>query len=190
MFEQSALLCEIGNLRKFALRLTKNAHDAEDLVQSTLLRALEKKEYFKDDTNLFSWTSKIMFNLFVSSYRQKKKFGTQYDPTPYIEQVAVGPSQEATTDLHTVSDSMKRLSPEHREILILICVNGLRYEDASEMLQIPVGTVRSRLSRARKQLQDMLASPPPAASAYGISGNFLIPPAANGGWTTRNVSAA
>jgi RNA polymerase sigma-70 factor (ECF subfamily) len=160
MFQQEEIVGEIGNLRKFALRLTKNAHDADDLVQSTLLRALEKKEYFQNDTNLFSWASKIMFNLFVSSYRQKKKFETQYDPAPYIETMSAGPAQEANADLAIVGHSMQQLSPEHREILMLVCVQGMRYEEASEMLQVPVGTVRSRLSRARKQLQDMLTTPP------------------------------
>jgi RNA polymerase sigma-70 factor (ECF subfamily) len=156
MFQPQSLIDEMGSLRKFALRLTKNTHEAEDLVQATLLRALEKKDYFQENTNLFSWTSKIMFNLFVSSYRQKKKFETQYDPTPYIEQVSIGPTQEANVDLVTVSEGMQLLSPGHREILMLVCVQGMRYEDASAHLGIPVGTVRSRLSRARKQLQDIL----------------------------------
>ena len=159
MFKQEALVNEMENLRKFALRLTRNASDAEDLVQATLLRALEKKDYFQDGTNLFSWTSKIMFNLFASQYRHKKKFDTQYDPTPYIEQAAIGPSQEVSADLAKVRETMKQLSKEHREMLILVCVRGMRYEEVSEMLQIPVGTVRSRLSRARKQLQDLLAPP-------------------------------
>lgn len=164
MFKQEKLVSEIGNLRKFALRLTKNGHDADDLVQSTLLRAMEKQSYFQENTNLFSWTSKIMFNLFVSEYRQKKKFETQYDPEPYIEQVSIGPSQEVNADLATVGACIQKLSPEHREILLLVCVRGLSYEDASEMLKIPVGTVRSRLSRARKQMQDLL-TPSPALAA-------------------------
>jgi len=157
MFQQEALIEEMPKLRKFALRLTKNAHNAEDLLQSTMLRALEKKDYFQNGTNLFSWTSKMMFNLFVSGYRQKKKFETQYDPAPYIDQMSMGPTQEAHVDLVTVSEGMKRLSAEHREILLLVCVQGMRYEEASELLSIPVGTVRSRLSRARSQLQDIMA---------------------------------
>lgn len=159
MFEQQALIEQIGRLRKFTLRLTRNTHNAEDLVQATLLRALEKKDYFESNTNLFSWTSRIMFNIFVSNYRHKKKFETQYDPEFYIEQLSMRPSQEASVDLATVCDSMKALSPEHREILELVCVKGLQYEEASEMLQIPVGTVRSRLSRARVQLQTLMTPP-------------------------------
>jgi RNA polymerase sigma-70 factor, ECF subfamily len=160
MFQQEALVNEMGKLHKFALRLTKDSHNAEDLLQSTMLRALEKKEYFQSGTNLFSWASKVMFNLFVSGYRQKKKFETQYDPAPYIDRMPVGPSQEAYVDLATVTESIKRLSTEHREIFQLICVKGVRYEEASEMLNIPIGTVRSRLSRARHQLQGVLAPTP------------------------------
>lgn len=165
MLKQNDLINEMDKLRKFALRLTKNAHNAEDLLQSTMLRALEKKEYFQNETNLFSWTSKIMFNLFVSGYRQKKRFETQYDPAPYIDQMSIGPSQEAHVDLITVNEGMKRLNHEHREILLLVCVKGMSYEEASDTLKIPVGTIRSRLSRARDHLQDILAPVP----SYRIS---------------------
>jgi RNA polymerase sigma-70 factor (ECF subfamily) len=158
MFQDHALIDEISNLRRFALRLTKNTHDAEDLVQSTLLRAMEKKTYFQDGTNLFSWTSKIMYNLFVSSYRQKKKFETQYDPEPHIGQMSVDPNQESRADLVKVGECISSLSAEHRDILLLVCVKGLSYEDAASALSIPVGTVRSRLSRARRHLQEMLTT--------------------------------
>jgi len=159
------------------LRLTRNASDADDLVQSTVLRAMEKNDYFQENTNLFSWTSKIMFNLFVSQYRHKKKFEIQHDPDFYIAQAFEAPCQEACTDVLTVKDNIKKLSLKHRNILILVCVMGFQYEEVAEMLKIPVGTVRSRLSRAREQLQDMLASPSPAAvlrfSARKMNASFL-----------------
>ncbi len=160
MFQQEALIDEMGKLRKFALRLTKNTHNAEDLLQSTLLRALEKKQHFHDGTNLFSWTSKIMFNLFVTGYRHKKRFDTQYDPAHYIDRMSVGPTQEAHVDLIAVGEGMERLSPEHREALMLVAVHGMSYESAAKALHIPVGTVRSRLSRARNHLQNVLAPVP------------------------------
>jgi RNA polymerase sigma-70 factor (ECF subfamily) len=153
MFNSNALVKEMDNLRKFAFRLTGNMTDAEDLLQSTVLRALEKKDYFQEDTNLFKWTSKIMFNLFVSTYRRKKKFETRYDPENYLEKASVDSDQEAKTELRLVRETMKKLSDEHREILVLVCVKGMRYEEVASMLSIPVGTVRSRLSRAREQLQ-------------------------------------
>ncbi|MEZ0223297.1 MAG: RNA polymerase sigma factor [Alphaproteobacteria bacterium] len=158
MFQSQALVAEIVKLRGFAMRLTKNPADAEDLVQATLLRALEKKEYFLEGTSLFSWTSRIMFNLFASAYRHHKKFGTSHDPEPYIGRTSVKPAQEACVDLAIVREAMKRLKPQMRNVLIAICIKGLRYEEVSELMQIPVGTVRSRLSRARKQLQELLAS--------------------------------
>ncbi len=156
MFQEQALINEIGKLRRFALGLTKNTQNADDLFQSTILRALEKKDYFLDGTNLFSWTSKMMFNLFVSGYRHRKKFETRYDPAPYIDKVSVGPAQEGCADLHIVMDYIHRLCPEHQEVLQLVCVDGLSYEEAAQALSIPVGTVRSRLSRAREHLQAAL----------------------------------
>lgn len=156
MFKQEELVHEMGNLRKFALRLTRNVTEAEDLVQTTLLRAIEKKDYFQEGTNLFSWTSKIMFNLFVTGYRRKKKFESQYDPEPHIMNSPVDAPQEMSTDLILVRQAMKQLSKEHYEMLVLVCIKGMRYEEVAEHLEIPVGTVRSRLSRARRQLQDLL----------------------------------
>ncbi len=159
MFKHEALVHEMPNLRKFALRLTRNVHEAEDLVQSTLLRAIEKQDLFEENTNLFSWASKIMFNLFVTGYRRKKKFESQYDPEPHIMASSMEAPQEMTVDLGLVRQAMQRLSKEHREMLILVCIKGMRYEEVSEFLQIPVGTVRSRLSRARSALQQLMDHP-------------------------------
>jgi RNA polymerase sigma-70 factor (ECF subfamily) len=156
MFNSASLIKESVNLRKFALRLTRNASDADDLLQATLLRAIEKEESFETGTSLFKWTSKIMFNLFVSDYRRKSRFETQYSPEPYIDSLSIQAPQESIVDLRTVQRAMESLTPEHREILTLICVKGLRYEEASSLLSIPIGTVRSRLSRARENLQALL----------------------------------
>jgi RNA polymerase sigma-70 factor (ECF subfamily) len=175
MFEKEEIVSEISSLRKFALRLTKNGSDAEDLVQATVMRALEKSDYFQDGTNLFSWSSKIMFNLFVSQYRHKNKFETQYDSTPYLEQIVTGPSQESCTDLAIVRESMERLSREHREILIRVCVQGMSYEEVAELLHVPVGTVRSRLSRARQQLQDLLTPDKKKLAAFPYNYKTLPP---------------
>lgn len=164
MFEQTALIQEMENLRRFALRLTGKMHDAEDLLQSTVLRAIEKKHLFQDDTDLFKWTSKIMFNLFVSDYRRKTKFESKYDPENYLENEAVEATQDIKTELSQVGDAMKQLSDDHKEILVLVCVKGMQYQEVSELLQIPVGTVRSRLARARDSLQQVMDMPRYAAA--------------------------
>ncbi len=159
MFKNSDLIEQTETLRKFACRLTGNRCDAEDLVQSTILRALEKKHLFKEDSNLCGWTSKIMFNLFVSDYRRKTKFETQYDPESYIERESVDADQETKMELEDIRTAMRELSNDHREILMMICVKGMQYAEVSEILQIPVGTVRSRLSRARENLQAVMDTP-------------------------------
>ncbi|MCC7305680.1 MAG: sigma-70 family RNA polymerase sigma factor [Alphaproteobacteria bacterium] len=159
MFIYNDLVAEMDSLRKFARRLTQNPHNAEDLLQSTLLRALEKKHLFEPGTNLFRWTSKIMFNLFVSDYRRRTKFETQYDPEHYMAKLSVEPEQETKVELLKVNEAISRLSPDHREILVLVCAQSMSYETVASALDIPVGTVRSRMARARENLQKILDMP-------------------------------
>ncbi len=156
MFYQADLVNEMDGLRKFAFKLTRSASDADDLVQSTVLRALEKKHLFKEDSNLFAWTSKIMYNLFVSAYRRKTKFETQYDPEDYIKKQSIDANQDVKIELKNVKRAMQTLSKDHREVLIMVCVQGMSYAEVAKTLNIPVGTVRSRLFRARETLQSMM----------------------------------
>lgn len=166
MFANAELITEMNRLQKFACKLTHNKSDADDLVQSTILRAIEKKHLFEPGSNLFSWTSKIMYNLFVSSYRRKTRFESQYDPDIHIQNESVAASQDTHMEFQDVDRAMAALSEEHKAVLMMICVNGMRYSEVSESLQIPVGTVRSRLSRARDALQDALKDVNPELMAY------------------------
>ncbi|MCC3306407.1 sigma-70 family RNA polymerase sigma factor [Sneathiella sp. HT1-7] len=159
MFNNQELTTEVSGLRNFARRLTQNNHDAEDLLQYTLLRAIEKKHLFQENTDLFKWTSKIMYNQFASDYRRKAKYETKYDPESYLEAESIEAPQDKQMELKTVNEAMNRLSHEHQEILILICVQGLSYQEVSDFLKIAIGTVRSRLSRARESLQQLLEAP-------------------------------
>ena len=157
MIQSKDLLAITARLKKFALRLTKNNQDADDLLQSTFLKALENQHSFEAGSNLFGWTSKIMFNLFASAYRQQKKFYSQYDNELAIAQIAVEPQQEFCADLKLVGQKMMQLSAEHQQILALVCIQELSYELVANILKIPIGTVRSRLSRARGQLKYLLS---------------------------------
>lgn len=159
MFNNQELTTEVSGLRNFARRLTQNNHDAEDLLQYTLLRAIEKKHLFQENTDLFKWTSKIMYNQFASDYRRKAKYETKYDPESYLEAESIEAPQDKQMELKTVNEAMSKLSHEHQEILILICVQGLSYQEVSDFLNIAIGTVRSRLSRARESLQQLLEAP-------------------------------
>lgn len=165
MFSQNDLLVETARLKKFALRLTRNKFDADDLTQSTCLRALEKSHLFQDGTNLFSWTSKIMYNLFVTNYQRRMKFDNSFDPDSYLKKLPVAPMQEIEVELSNVKRGMAQLNAIHREIILLVCVKGMRYDEVSKYLHIPIGTVRSRLWRAREQLQIIMATPRSTAQA-------------------------
>lgn len=173
MFTQAQLIQEMPKLRKFAQKLTRNNAEAEDLTQSTLLRALEKTTYFETGTDLFKWTSKIMYNLFVTDYRRKVKFETQYDPESYIDNRAVEPDQHVKLELKAVNAAMNQMSNEHKEILIMVCVKGMQYQEVADMLAIPVGTVRSRLSRARNQLQALMEGPATPSVPYNAEHDII-----------------
>ena len=172
MFNNSELMEQSNRLEKFAYKLTRNQADAEDLLQSTLLRAIEKKHLFQEGTNLFSWTSKIMYNMFVSAYRRKVKFESQYDPENHIQNMSVEESQTVKMEYKDVDRAMSDLSKEHSEILQLVCIQGKQYAEVAKEINIPVGTVRSRLSRAREALQAALNKPQKSSlPAYQASNN-------------------
>ena len=156
MFANEALISATPRLQNFALRLTRNKADSEDLLQATCLRALEKADLFDEGSNLFSWTSKIMFNLFVTSYRRRVKHESRYSPEEEMNTIAIAPVQDDAAELSSVKKAMLQLSPAHREILFLICVQEKRYDEVAKLLNIPIGTVRSRLSRARQQIQMLI----------------------------------
>ena len=156
MFTDNQIISEMDKLKKFAMRLTRNEADADDLLQNTVLRAYEKKHLFEKDSNVFSWTSKIMYNLFVSDYRRKVKFESQYDPEPILEKAEIVANQNDKIMVREVGEAMNQLSQDHKDILIMVCVQGMKYEETAEALDIPIGTVRSRLSRARTLLQELV----------------------------------
>lgn len=156
MLNHQELVQEINSLKRFALKLTRNHSDADDLLQTTLLKSLEHRASFQRGTHVFGWTSRILYNTFVSQYRHRVRFECPLDPQVFIDQQEVGAAQESSMELCLVLRALKSLSAEHQEILQMACIDGLAYAEVAELLDIPVGTVRSRLSRARAALQDAL----------------------------------
>lgn len=153
MLTDQELINELDGLKRFAIKLCKNEADAEDLLQSTVTKALAHRNSFQSGSKQFSWLSRIMFNDFVTSYKRKTRFESQYDPEEQMANLAIEPDQEIQTLMTEVNEAMNHLSSEHREIIMLVSVYGMSYDEVAEQLNIPVGTVRSRLSRAREQLQ-------------------------------------
>ena len=152
MLSDTMLMNEMDGLRKFAFKLCKSQSDADDLVQSTILRALQNRDKFDDEGRAFGWLSKIMFNLFVTGYKRKTRFESQYDPEPVLMSMAVSSAQEDHVMVQEVKAALTKMNPQHKEILMLACVYEMTYDEISMALKIPLGTVRSRLSRAREAL--------------------------------------
>lgn len=156
MFREKDLLEITPGLKQFALKLCGNRYDADDLTQSTVLKSLENKEKFQSGSDLFSWTSKIMYNHFVSGYRRKVKRETQYDPDNFIRKESRKSRQENVVKLNRVYEAIENLSEEHKKVVKMVCIDAQSYQKVSEILDIPIGTVRSRLSRARNELSDVM----------------------------------
>lgn len=97
-----------------------------------------------------------MFNLFISEYRRKKKFGIKGDPEDLINLGAVEPNQDHILEVKQVANALELLPRDQKEALILVCVHDFKYQDAANHLSIPIGTVRSRLARARSKLRHVL----------------------------------
>ena len=156
MFTDNQIINEMPKLKSYAMRLTKNKADAEDLLQNTIVRAYEKRHLYQEQNTLSSWASRVMYNIFVSQYRRRTKFESQYDPEPAIARQTANIDHDDQIMMKEVDSAMHELSTQHRDILVMICIQGMKYEEAAEVLDIPVGTVRSRLSRARSLLAEKL----------------------------------
>lgn len=157
MLTNATLFAELEGLNRFALKLCKNRSDADDLVQTTIVRALSHKDSFEEGTKAFSWLSRIMYNSFATTYKRKVRYESQYDPEPEIAAMKFESCQEDKVMVREVQDAMQKLCAQHREILMLICAYEMSYEEAAQRLNIPVGTVRSRLSRARESLLQIMS---------------------------------
>jgi RNA polymerase sigma-70 factor (ECF subfamily) len=152
----SLLECQIPRLRRYARALLRDQSRADDLVQDTLVRALDKQHLWQADTNLRAWLFTIMHNLHVNVVRQTVREGTTVD----VEDVS--PTLIATTDptvsrqLRELEGAIAQLPREQREAVLLIGLEGIRYDEAAAILHVPIGTVRSRLSRGRDALRKLL----------------------------------
>ncbi|BCH33216.1 hypothetical protein MesoLjLc_51460 [Mesorhizobium sp. L-8-10] len=152
------LLATQRHLRSYAIRLTKNTIQAEDLVQETILRALEKWELFQPGTNMQAWATTILRNFFISTARKAGRMVE--DPDDLISKsVAVPEGQSSAYDLKIVQRRMRLLPTEMRRALNLVAILGNDYELAAERLGVAVGTVKSRVFRARAYLETGVEEP-------------------------------
>lgn len=148
------LVASVPKLRRFALSLTGNAVDADDLVQSACVKALKNEAQFQDGTRMDSWMYRIIQTLWIDDRRRAKSRGTAIDPEDAGLSDA-GKSARLPEDrlmLKMAHDAMAELPDKQRTVLSLVAVEGLSYKETAETLDVPLGTVMSRLSRAREAL--------------------------------------
>lgn len=149
----SELLAKLPNLRRFALSLCRCQDTADDLVQHTVEKALAARETFDLSTRIEAWLFRILRNAWIDMARRRKIRGDEVDITETPEAAPTEVHQGDTRLMITqVMAAMKTLSDEHREVLILVCVEELSYQETAGVLGVPKGTVMSRLSRARTAL--------------------------------------
>ncbi len=153
--ELSALL---PRLRRFAHALSRNAADADDLTQATAERALRSKAQWQTGTRLDSWLYRIMRNLWIDTVRARGRKEKVEAPAELADRIGEDSREamEASIDLKRVMAAMQRLPEEQREVVALILVEGFGYRETAEMLELPIGTVSSRLVRGRTALLAMV----------------------------------
>ena len=149
------LLATLPSLRAFAVSLSGRHDKADDLVQDTVMKAWAKQESFELGTNMKAWLFTILRNEF---YSQMRKRGREVQDTDgaFTERMAVHPSQYGIVDLNDFRKALDRLPDDQREAIILIGASGFSYEEAAEICHCAVGTMKSRVSRARTKLQELL----------------------------------
>lgn len=152
---RDALVQEISALRAFAVSLTGSMQPADDLVQETLLKAWANSASFVPGTNLRAWLFTILRNTYFSAYRRRGREVQDTDGI-YSTRVAVAPDQHGHVDLADLRAALAQLPDDQREALILVGASGLSYETAAEICGVAVGTVKSRVSRARARIAQLL----------------------------------
>jgi RNA polymerase sigma-70 factor, ECF subfamily len=149
---------EIPRLRRYARYLRHEPEQADDLAQECLARALAKIDTWQPGTNLRAWLFVILRNCHIDEIRRERRIRPLAD-TPVDELILARPgTQETNVALSEARTAYLSLSQEHREVLLLVAIEGLQYEQAAAILEVPVGTVRSRLSRARQAMRQALDS--------------------------------
>jgi RNA polymerase sigma-70 factor, ECF subfamily len=152
--ERIALL--LPRLRRFARTLSRNQHDADDLVQTAVERAWRHLDQLRPGANLGSWMFGIMKNAWLDNLRARRRHGEVPLPEDSGEHPLVSPV-DSDADLWAVSEAMSKLPEEQRLAVALVLVEGMSYKEAAGVLEIPMGTLTSRLARGRMALATALA---------------------------------
>ncbi len=151
---RKAIVTLLPRLRRFAWVLSRNAADADDLVQTTIEKCLAKQDQWQDGTRLDSWMYRIMRNTWIDETRLRSRrrqiLGSEAEAETIADPLVAEP--EVRLQALSVESAVAELPAEQREVVALVLIDGLAYREASDVLGIPIGTLTSRLSRARAAL--------------------------------------
>jgi RNA polymerase sigma-70 factor (ECF subfamily) len=153
--DEGAIEEQIPAVRRYARALVRDDDRADDLVQDCLERAISRFHQFERGTNLRTWLFRILHNRYCDILRQKRRAGPQVPFEDWEYAVRSPANQGDALEVRDLQRALARLSKQHRQVLLLISLEGFSYEEAASVLNIPVGTVRSRLFRAREHLRSI-----------------------------------
>ncbi|MCF3641209.1 sigma-70 family RNA polymerase sigma factor [Rhizobium sp. TRM95111] len=169
------VIAQLAALRRYALSLVRNADEAEDLVQDALTRAYERQASFRTGSNLRNWLLSIVHNVHVDRLRRRRSLERRHEAAAEIADHAVAPSQDHSVRLGQLRGAFFALPEDQREALHLVAIEELSYREAADALAIPVGTLMSRIARARARLraleQDLPAGTTPHLRLVGGNGD-------------------
>jgi RNA polymerase sigma-70 factor, ECF subfamily len=144
---------EIPRLRRYARTLARDQDRADDLVHDCLVRAVENIEKWQPGTHMRPWLMVILRNIFYNNYRRSERERHAVAELKLSTETSTAPRQEHYQELEEVRAAFKALSDAHREVISLVIIDGTDYETAAQVLDVELGTVKSRLSRARQELR-------------------------------------
>jgi RNA polymerase sigma-70 factor (ECF subfamily) len=160
------IMGSLSSLRSFAISLSRDVHRAEDLVQDTVLKAISKQERFEAGTNMQAWLFTILRNLYFSAHRKTRREVEDADGSHAATMITI-PDQEDRIVVQDLEAALAKLPQEQREAILLVGAEGMAYEEAAEALGVKVGTVKSRVNRARNRLAEMMG----LSGGDGIAGS-------------------
>ena len=153
---RNAVLAAVPSLRAFAISLSGNVDRADDLVQETLLRALANIDSFQPGTNMSAWLFTILRNHFRSEYRKRRREVEDSDGH-YAETLKSQPAQQGHVEFNEFRAALAQLPQDQREALVLVGASGFSYEEAAHICGCAVGTIKSRVNRARTRLAELMS---------------------------------
>ncbi|WP_457152306.1 sigma-70 family RNA polymerase sigma factor [Mesorhizobium sp. P5_C1] len=149
------IIGQLGSLRRYARSLTHDSTDAEDLVHDALVRAYERRATFRSSGNLRAWLLSIVHNTFIDKMRSRKSEAARLEQAGYLAEASTPAPQEHSVRLAQVREAFFSLPQEQRSALHLVAIEGLSYQQAADASGVPLGTLMSRIGRARAALRKM-----------------------------------